>query len=378
MTSLAQQMVDMVKEKISSEFLAVVTAFNESEGDTWSPDKMERLQAEIAKIAVPAKPKKATTTIKAKAVKTADMSVRCQGCDWKGGKIQNAWCKKDGEHTFQVDGETVKCCDKHFKEWEKADEEQFRLDGRVGFALAKAHNRRGSVRFMGFFGVSATNPARRPPIFPGEHYATISGTPDWDSFTKKSGDMAMDAASEEPEGKNGKFTGGVYMPSGGWVGAAESVKLDNDEYQLTTNTPTAPPTDDLPEDPELVDESTAPKQTDESGAPKRTDESTAPKQDERRATSWRGEDKHFSRNQDGDVYVSEEIIQWVQSETEAENLEWPDPDFARTLTSAPWGTYDKVNKTIKWVGQAQEAVDTFMDLGSEDVSDDGSDAGGDW
>jgi len=260
MTSLANALIDTVKASVSQEFLGVVMAFLASEGDEWSPEKMARLEEAVAKITVSDKSKKVSGTKGKSVSKTPDMSDRCQGCDWKGGKIKNAWCKKGGEHTFQVDGETVKCCDKHFTEWENVSADPHPKLG-VGFALTKGHNRRTGVRFMGFFGVSATNTARRPPIFPGEHYATISGTPYADSFTKKSCDDAMDAASQDPDGKNGRTTGGVYMPSGGWEGATESVKLDSEVYSLTTrgkeeDTPpsSTPPSDDLVEDDEKVDE----------------------------------------------------------------------------------------------------------------------------
>ena len=259
MTSLATALIDTIKESVSAEFLSVLAAFLESQGDVWSPEKMALLQAEIAKIAVGPKPKKVSVT-KAKAVKTADMSTRCQGCEWKGGKIKNAWCKKDGAHTFQVDGETVKCCDKHFTEWEGTSADPHPKMG-VGFAVAKGHNLRTGNRFMGFFGVSATNTARRIPVFPGEHYAMQAGVgqdalegadkplPSWI-------DKAMDLASQDPTGKNGRKIGGVYMPSGGWLGATESVKLDKGVYNLTLNCDTTPPTPpaDLIEDPDQADE----------------------------------------------------------------------------------------------------------------------------
>ena len=368
MASLDSQfaaLCEAVKAEVGDELMAVMQAFLDAEGDEWAAEKMERLAAEVGKIVV--NPKKAVEGSKSKGkgkgkgkvTKTADMSSRCQGCEWKGGKLENAWCKKGGEHTFEVGGETVKCCDKHFKEWGKADEEQFRLDGRVGFALAKAHNRRGSVRFMGFFGVSATNPARRPPIFPGEHYATISGTPDWDSFTKKSGDMAMDAASEEPEGKNGKFTGGVYMPSDGWVGAAESVKLDNKVYKLTTKSEVTP-VKDLTEDTEQVDETREPEAEAEA-------EPEAEPEAERRAVEYRGETKFLKRDKKNNVYVSEDIVKWVKEEEQVNN---PEYEGLLAMVTESWGKYTGPGR-IDWVGQMQmDAVDLFCDGESGSESDD--------
>jgi hypothetical protein len=357
-----------MKAEVGNELMAVMQAFLEAEGDEWAAEKMERLAAEVGKIVVNkkgAEGSKSKGKGKGKVTKTVDMSERCQGCEWKGGKIQNAWCKKGGEHTFEVGGETVKCCEKHFEEWEKADDTENRLKGRVGFALAKAHNRRGGVRFMGFFGVSATNPARRPPIFPGEHYATISGTPDWASFTKKSGDNAMDKASEEPEGKNGKYTGGVYMPSGGWEGAAESVKLDNDTYKLTSKSDT---TGDLTEDTEQVDETRgqtddSPKQTDDS--PKQTDDG------ERRTVEYRGEKINLTRDQSRDVYVSEDIVKWIKEDEQVNN-----PDFKGLLAEVKksWGKYNKTSNSIEWNdGAYQDAVDTFMDMGDGTADDDTAD-----
>ena len=369
MTSLDTQftaMITTVKEQVGDELMAVMHAFLEAEGDEWAAEKMERLAAEVSKIVVNKKAAEGSKSkgkgkSKGKVTKTADMSERCQGCEWKGGKIQNAWCKKGGEHTFEVGGETVKCCEKHFEEWEKADDMENRLKGRVGFALAKAHNRRGSVRFMGFFGVSATNPARRPPIFPGEHYATISGTPDWASFTKKSGDNAMDAASEEPEGKNGKYTGGVYMPSGGWEGAVESVKLDNDTYKLTSKSDT---TEDLTEDTEQVDETRG--QTDDS--PKQTDGG------KRESVEYRGKDIHLTRDQSGNVYVSEDIVKWVKEDEQVNN-----PDFKGLLAEVKksWGKYNKTSNSIEWNKGAayQEAVDTFNDMGDGTADDSEEDWG---
>jgi hypothetical protein len=379
-----------MKAEVGNELMAVMQAFLETEGDEWAAEKMERLAAVVGKIVVNKKAAEGSKSKgkgkgKGKVTKTADMSERCQGCEWKGGKIQNGWCKKGGEHTFEVGGETVKCCEKHFEEWEKADDTENRLKGRVGFALAKAHNRRGSVRFMGFFGVSATNPARRPPIFPGEHYATISGTPDWASFTKKSGDNAMDAASEEPEGKNGKYTGGVYMPSGGWEGAAESVKLDKDVYNLTSKSDTTEDlTEDLTEDTEQVDETRgqtdetrgqtddAPKQTDD--APKQTDD--APKQTDdgkRKSVEYHGEKIYLTRDQSGDVYVSEDIVKWVKEDEQVNN-----PDFKGLLAEVKksWGKYNKTSNSIEWNdGVYQEAVDTFMDMGDGTADDDTADDG---
>jgi hypothetical protein len=371
MTSLDTQfttLCDTMKAEVGNELMAVMQAFLEAEGDEWAAEKMERLAAEVGKIVVNkkgAEGSKSKGKGKGKVTKTVDMSERCQGCEWKGGKIQNAWCKKGGEHTFEVGGETVKCCEKHFEEWEKADDTENRLKGRVGFALAKAHNRRGGVRFMGFFGVSATNPARRPPIFPGEHYATISGTPDWASFTKKSGDNAMDKASEEPEGKNGKYTGGVYMPSGGWEGAAESVKLDNDTYKLTSKSDT---TGDLTEDTEQVDETRgqtddSPKQTDDS--PKQTDDG------ERRTVEYRGEKINLTRDQSRDVYVSEDIVKWIKEDEQVNN-----PDFKGLLAEVKksWGKYNKTSNSIEWNdGAYQDAVDTFMDMGDGTADDDTAD-----
>jgi len=367
MTSLDTQfnaLVTAVKAEVGSQVVVVMRAFLEAEGVEWTAEMMGRLEAEVGKIVVC--PKKGASGDgkgkgkgKGKGTKTADMSVRCQGCDWKGGKIQNAWCKKDHEHTFKVGGETVKCCGKHFGEWEKTSDDPLK-DGRVGFALVKSHNKRTSTRFMGFFGVSATNPARRPPIFPGEHYATITGTHDEDSFTNKSGDNAMDAASQDPDGKNGRKEG-VYMPIGGWEGAAESVKLDNEVYKLSTESEDTL-VKDLTEDTEQVDETSAPEAEAEAEP-----EAEPERKEERKAVDYRGKDIHLERNKSGEVYVSEEIVKWVKEDEQVNN---PEYEGLLAMVSESWGKYTGPGR-IEWVGQMQEdAFDTYMDDGPGDGGSD--------
>jgi len=404
MTSLSTQfnaLVIAVKAEMGSQVMPALRAFLNAEGIECSAEMMGRLEAVMGKIVV--NPTKETVggkgkgKGKGKAVKTAktpDMSDRCQGCDWKGGKIQNAWCKKEGEHSFMVGGETVKCCAKHFTAWEKVSDDPHHQKG-VGYAVSPAGNGRvDGVAFLGFFGVSATNPARRIPVFPGEHYATLAGVgkdaltgddkpaPSWV-------DKAMDLASEAPEIKNGRKKG-VYMPSGGWEGAAESVKLDNDTYKLTSKSDT---TGDLTEDTEQVDETReqtddSPKQTDDSpkqtdDSPKQTDDSPkqtddapkqtddAPKQTDngkRKSVEYRGEEIHLTSDQSGNVYVSKEIVKWVKEDEQVNN-----PDFKGLLAKVKksWGKYNKTSNSIEWNdGAYQEAVDTFMDMGDDSDADD--------
>ena len=372
MTSLDTQftaLCDAMKAEVGNELMAVMQTFLEAEGDEWAAEKMERLAAVVSKIVV--NPKKAVEGSKSKgkgkgkgkgkAVKTAktpDMSDRCQGCDWKGGKIKNAWCKKEGEHSFMVGDETVKCCAKHFTAWEKVYDDPHHQKG-VGYAVSPAGNGRvDGVAFLGFFGVSATNPARRIPVFPGEHYAMLAGVgkdaltgddkpaPSWV-------DKAMDMASEAPDSKNGRKKG-VYMPSGGWEGAVESVKLDNDTYKLTSKSDT---TEDLTEDTEQVDETRG--QTDDS--PKQTDGG------KRESVEYRGKDIHLTRDQSGNVYVSEDIVKWIKEDVQVNN-----PDFKGLLAEVKksWGKYNKTSNSIEWnKGAYQDAVDTFMDVGDGTADD---------
>ena len=391
MTSLDTQfttLCDAMKAEVGNELMAVMQAFLETEGDEWAAEKMERLAAVVGKIVV--NPTKETVGGKGKGkgkgkavltAKTPDMSERCQGCDWKGGKIKNAWCKKGCEHSFLVDGETVKCCTKHFTAWESVSGDP--LKGRVGYAVSPGGNGRTGTLFLGFFGVSATNSSRRIPLFPGEHYAMQVGvsqdTFDGDDKPKPGWvDKAMDMASLAPEGKNGRKKG-VYMPPGGWEGAAESVKLDKDVYNLTSKSDT---TGDLTEDTEQVDETReqtddSPKQTDDSpkqtdDSPKQTDDS--PKQTDggkRKSVEYRGESIHFTRDQSGNVYVSEDIVKWVHNDEQVNN-----PDFKGLLAGVnkSWGKYNKENDSIEWNTRGyQEAVDTFMDVGDGTSDDDTAD-----
>ena len=373
MTSLANALIDTIKESVSAEFLAVVAAFLIAEGDEWSADKMMRLQVEVAKIAITPKSKKKATPKKTTTTKASDMSERCQGCEWKGGKIRNAWCKKGGEHTFQVDGETVKCCDKHFAEWEKVSSDP--LKGCVGFAVAASHNLRTNTRFMGFFGVSATNSARRIPVFPGEHYAMQAGVAkdalDSDDKPLPSWiDKAMDLASLAPDTKNGRKKG-VYMPSGGWEGAQESVKMDKDIYNLTSKSDTTTKDDEqtdetrkpVDETPKQTDET--PKQTDETpkqtdDTPKQTDD--APKQvstGKRKPAEYHGEDIYLERDQSGNVYATEEIIKWIKKDEQVNN-----PDYKGLLAAVnePWGKFTD-GGVVFADDMRKDAIEVFMDLG---------------
>ena len=371
MTSLDTQfnaLITTVKEQVGSQVMPALRAFLDAEGIECSAEMMGRLEAVMGKIVV--NPTKETVGGKGKGkgkgkavltAKTPDMSERCQGCDWKGGKIKNAWCKKGCEHSFLVDGETVKCCTKHFTAWESVSSDP--LKGRVGYAVSPGGNGRTGTAFLGFFGVSATNSSRRIPLFPGEHYAMQVGvsqdTFDGDDKPKPGWvDKAMDMASLAPEGKNGRKKG-VYMPPGGWEGAAESVKLDKDVYNLTSKSDT---TEDLTEDTEQVDETR--EQTDDS--PKQTDGG------KRKSVEYRGESIHFTRDQSGNVYVSEDIVKWMKDDEQVNN-----PDFKGLLAGVnkSWGKYNKENDSIEWNthGGYQEAVDTFMDVGDGTSDDDTAD-----
>lgn len=346
-----------VKAEVGSDFMAVMRVFLESEGDKWAAEKMGRLEAMVGKIAVnPEKAVKVSGGSKKGVGKTADMSVRCQGCDWKGGKIQNAWCKKGGEHTFKVSGETVKCCAKHFGAWESVSADPHPKMG-VGYAVSPSGNGRTGTLFLGFFGVSATNPARRIPLFPGEHYAMQMTPPvgigalEGEDKPKPSWvDKAMDAASQDPSGKNGRKKG-VYMPRGGWEGVAESIKLDKEVYNLAgeevippSPPSSTPPVEDLTEDTEKVDEVGG-----------------------RKAVDYRDNLLTLTRDiKSGDVYLTDVIVVWLGEEEQVREYKG-----LLDVANKSCGKYTMTGGIvdIDWHdgagGPMEEAVSTFIDLADD-------------
>ena len=362
MTSLDTQfnaLVTAVKAQVGSQVMPALRAFLDAEGIECSAEMMGRLEAVMGKIVV--NPTKETVGGKGKGkgkavltAKTPDMSERCQGCDWKGGKIKNAWCKKGGEHSFLVDGETVKCCTKHFTAWESVSGDP--LKGRVGYAVSPGGNGRTGTVFLGFFGVSATNSSRRIPVFPGEYYAMQVGVSQ-DTFggddKPKPGwvDKAMDMASLNPEIKNGRKKG-VYMPSGGWEGAAESVKLDKEVYKLADDkvipagsSSSTPPVEDLTEDPVKVDEGIVPVV----------------------AVDYRDNLQTLTRDvKSGDVYLTPQVVKWLGEEEQVNAREYK--SLRGMVVNKSCGKYTNTDGIvdIDWHdgagGPMEEAVSTYIDL----------------
>jgi len=145
--------------------------------------------------------------------------------------------------------------------------------------------------------------------------------------------------------------------------------LDQDTYAFTTPATTTT-TDDLSEDPEQADESRklpdSPKQT----KPKQIKPkmNKGPKRDPlfEAPTEYRGEDAQLSRDKNGNVYVSEKIIQWIKDDEQADNPEYKE---LHNVANNPWAKYTDDEGLVFTEGPHQAALDAFMDLGDDSESD---------